>query len=93
VLDRTESVRSITLVHEFLHWMGTIELDHKMCARVHILQNWPNLMKYDFVVVRVSCPKTPRSSQSEFYNSRYDHFGGSCRVRIIAQLNFAVKAP
>jgi hypothetical protein len=91
-LDHTQ-VRSIALMHEFLHLMGTSALDHSMCTRVHILQNWPNLVRYDFVYLRVSFPKTPRSPQSKFYNSRYGHFGGTHWVRIIARPNFAAKAP
>ena len=35
---------------------------------------------------------TPRTLQLEFYNSRYGHFGGTHRVRIIAQLKFAANA-
>jgi hypothetical protein len=85
-------VHSIALVHEFLHLMGTSVLDCSMCARAHILQNWLNLMKYDFVDLRVSFPKTPRSPQSEFYNSRYGRFGRTHRVLIIARFNFAAKA-
>jgi hypothetical protein len=50
-------------------------------------------VKYDFVDLRDSFPKTPRSPQSELYNSIYDRFGGSRRVQIIARLNFAAKAP
>jgi hypothetical protein len=64
-LDCTE-VQSISLVHEFLHQMGTIALDRKTCARAHILQNWPNLVQCDFVDLRDSFPNTPRSPQSEF---------------------------
>ena len=36
---------------------------------------------------------TPRSLQSEFYNSRYDHFGETRQVWIIIQLKFASNAP
>jgi hypothetical protein len=92
VLDQIE-VRAISLVYEFLHQMGTIALNHKMCTRVHILHNWPNLVKYDFVDLRVSFPKRPRSPQSKFYDSRYGCFGGSHRVQIITRLNFVDKAP
>jgi hypothetical protein len=76
MLDRTK-VHSIALVHEFLYLMDTSALDHSMCARLYILQNWPNLVKYDFVDLIVSVPKTLRSPQSEFYNSRYGQFGGT----------------
>jgi hypothetical protein len=37
-----------------------------------MLQNWINLVKYEFVDLRVSFPMTPRSLQLKFYNSRYD---------------------
>ena len=66
---------------------------HYMCARAHILQNWPNLLKYEFVDLRVIFPMIPRSLQSEFYNSRYDYFGGTHQVQIIARLKFASNAP
>jgi hypothetical protein len=45
-----------------------------------MLQNWINLVKYEFVDLRVSFPMTPRSLQLEFYNSRYDRFGGTHQV-------------
>ena len=80
-------VRSIALEHKFASCGG-----HK-CAPSHILQNWPNLMKYEFVDLRVRLPMTSRSLQSEFYNSRYDHFGGTYRVWIIARLKFASNIP
>jgi hypothetical protein len=35
---------------------------------------------------------TPRSLQSEFYNSRYGLFGGTRQVRIIFRLKFAANA-
>ena len=65
---------------------------HK-CVRAHMLQNWPNLFKYKFVYICVIFPMTPISLQSEFYSSRYGHFGGTRRVRIIARLKFASNAP
>jgi hypothetical protein len=58
-----------------------------------MLQNWPNLVKYEFVDLQVRFPMTLRSLQSELYNSRYDRFGGTSQVRIIAQLKFASNAP
>ena len=64
-----------------------------MCAWVHMLQNWSNFVKYDFLDLRVSFPMTPRTLQSELYNSRYNRFGGTCRVQIIARLKFAGNTP
>jgi hypothetical protein len=58
-----------------------------------MLQNWPNLVKYEFVDLRVSFSMTVISLQSEFYNSRYGHFGGTRRVQIITRLKFASNAP
>jgi hypothetical protein len=49
-------------------------------------------VKRDFVDLQDSFLKTPRSPQSELYNSRYGRFGGSRHVQIIARLNFAAKA-
>ena len=49
-------------------------------------------MIYDFVDVRVSFLMTVRSPQSELYNSRYDHFGGTHRVQIIVRLKFVANA-
>ena len=54
--------------------------DGYKCARVYILQNWPNLVKYEFVDLHVSFPMTLRSLQLEFYNSIYGRFGGTHRV-------------
>jgi hypothetical protein len=81
-------VRSNALVQEILHQMGKSAFERKMCVRAQMLQNWPKLVKCDFVDLLDSFPKTQRSPQSELYNSRYDRFGGSRRVRIIARLNF-----
>jgi hypothetical protein len=64
-----------------------------MRSSAHAFRISQIIVKYDFVDLRVSFPKIPRSPQSEFYNSRYGRFGGSRRVQIIARLNFAVKAP
>ena len=50
-------------------------------------------MKYEFVDLRVSFPMTPRSLQSDFYDSRYGRFDGTRQVRIITQLKFASNAP
>jgi hypothetical protein len=86
-------VRSNALVQQIMHQMGIAVFERKMCVRAQMLQNWPKLVKCDFVDLRDRFPKTPRSPQSELYNSRYGHFGGSRRVRIIARLNFAAKAP
>jgi hypothetical protein len=69
------------------------ERSHYMCDRSQTLQNLPNLVKYEFVDLRVSFPMTPRSLQSEFYNSRYGRFGGTRRVQVISQLKFASNAP
>jgi hypothetical protein len=92
VFDHTRCHQSHSCKN-FLHHMGIIAFERKTCVRAHILQNWPKLVKCDFVDIRDSFPKTPRSPQSELYNSRYGRFGGSHRVRIIAQLNFVAKAP
>jgi hypothetical protein len=77
-------VRSNALVQQIIHQMGIDAFERTMCVRAQMLQNWPKLVKYDFVDLRDSFPKTPRSPQSELYNSRYDRFGGSRRVQIIA---------
>jgi hypothetical protein len=76
-----------------MHQMGIAAFERKMCVRAQMLQNWPKLVKCDFVDIQDSFPKTPRPPQSELHNSRYGRFGGSRQVQIIARLNFAAKAP
>ena len=52
-------MHSIALGHDFALAMGTSVLDHTIGrARAHMLQNWPNLVKYDFVDLLVSFPMT-----------------------------------
>jgi hypothetical protein len=90
--DRTRYVRTHSCKNFCIRW-AFLRLNIKTCVRAHILQNWAKLVKCDFVDLRDIFLKTPRSPQSELYNSRYGRFGGSHRVRIITRLNFATKAP
>jgi hypothetical protein len=87
-------VRSFALEHAFSSADGRkCDRSHYMWDRAQMLQNLLNLVKYEFVDLQVSFSMTPRSLQSEFYNSRYGRFGETRRVRIIAQLKFASNAP
>jgi hypothetical protein len=42
-------VRSNALVQQIMHQMGIAAFERKMCVRAQILQNWPKLVKCDFV--------------------------------------------